>query len=155
MALTADTIQSIFDAMQTHVAKSGHFEKVNTHEPKKAPGSGLSAAIWIDHHGPQPGESALDKTTWRLVFNVRIYTNFISEPQDAIDPMMLTATSALMEAYSGDFTLGGIVKNIDLLGAGGVPLQAQAGYMNQDNQMLRISTITVPVVVNDAYTQAP
>ena len=154
MPLTAATIQSILDAMRSHALATGHFEKVNLHEPKKAPGAGgLYAAIWFDHIGPQPGESAIDKTTVRLITNVRIYSNFISEPQDAIDPAILSATADLMDKYSGDFTLGGVIQSVDLLGRGGRPLEAQAGYQNQDGTVYRIYTIFVPLVVNDAWTQ--
>jgi len=150
--MNASTVNAIFDAMQSHALKSGYFERVNKHEPKNAPPSGLSAAIWVDYLGP--AESGLASTSTVVRFNVRIYQNMISEPQDAIDPSVLTATAALMEDYSGDFTLGGNVRNVDLLGMTGTPLEARAGYINQDGQMMRTMTITVPAIVNDQWSQA-
>ncbi len=152
MALDAAGVQAIFDAIQSHAMSSGYFEKVNTHEPKKAP-KGMIAAIWLDSFGPQIGESGLDATSVRLVFNVRLMRDMIREPQDAIDPAMLTAAAGLMESYSGAFTLGGSVAFIDLIGNGGIPLSAQAGYISQDHKMLRTITIIVPAVVHDAWTQ--
>jgi hypothetical protein len=44
---------------------------------------------------------------------------------------------------------------VDLLGQFGTPLSAQAGYVNQDGRLFRIMTITLPLVVNDVWGQAP
>ena len=147
-------IQSFFDAIESHALTLGQFEKVNTHEPKNAPGNRLSAAIWVQHIGPEPGGSGLASTNVRIEFNLRIYSNMIAEPQDAIDPEILTAVDVLLNAYTGDFTLGGTIQSVDLLGKGGTPLQAQAGYINQDGEMMRVMTVTLPVIVNDAWVQA-
>jgi hypothetical protein len=152
MAFTAATVRALFDSMASHAAASGLFERVNMHEPKRAP-KGLIAAIWVDSIGPAVS-SGLQSTTLRLVFNLRIYSDMIAEPQDAIDPALLSAAADLMEDYSGDFTLGGTIRAIDLLGMAGEPLSAQAGYVNADQRMLRVMTITVPLIVNDAWTQA-
>ena len=145
----------IVAALVSHAAALGKFERVNAHEPKNAPGSGLSAAVWAQSIGPQPMASGLQRTTIRVVFNVRIYQSFLSQPEDAIDPNMMRAVSALMDAYSGDFTLGGLVRNVDLLGMQGIPLSAQAGYVNQDGKLFRVYTITVPAIVNDQFEQEP
>jgi hypothetical protein len=56
------------------------------------------------------------------------------EPQDAIDPNLTDALSALIAAYSGDFDLGGPVRDVDLLGAISPGLSARAGYINQDSK---------------------
>jgi hypothetical protein len=152
MSLTAAELKLVFDAMQSHALAAGLFERVNLHEPKNAPGRGLSAALWVDFIGPGFG-SGLAATTVRIAFNLRIYTDMIAEPQDAIDPEILSATATLMEDYSGDFTLGGTIQTVDLLGQSGIPLQAQAGYINQDGKMMRVMTITVPVLISDVWTQ--
>lgn len=146
--------QAIIDALASYAMASGHFDRVNAHEPKNAPGNGLSCAIWMDGINPLPERSGLAATAARLVFNVRVYQNFISEPQDAIDPRLVAAVDALMTAYSGDYDLGGTVAEVDLLGNYGVALAGQAGYLNQDSRIYRVFTLTVPVVVNDTFTQA-
>lgn len=153
MSLTAADVQALFDAMESHALASGLFERVNTHEPKTHPAGRLIAAIWVDSIAPEPGGSGLAATNVRIEFNVRLYKNMISEPQDAIDPEMLAATAALMEDYSGDFTLGDRAQAVDLLGKAGTPLSAQAGYINTDGQLMRVVTITVPVIINNAWTQ--
>lgn len=148
-------IAAILDGVVSHALATGHFERVNAHEPKSAPGNGLTAAVWAQSIGPVPAGSGLQMTSGLVVFNVRLYTPMISEPQDAIDPALITALDALFVAYSGDFELGGNVRCIDLLGQAGTPMQAQAGYLEQDRKIYRVMTITLPVIVNDAWEQVP
>jgi hypothetical protein len=134
----------------------GLFEKVNGHEPKNAPGHGLTASVWVQDLSPiQAG--GLDSTSGRVELSVRVSTNMLAEPQDGIDPRMLTAVAELIGAYTGDFEIGPLtgVRGIDLLGAYGTPLSAKAGYLNQDGKLFRVMTITLPVIVNDLWTQTP
>lgn len=147
-------ISSILSAVESHALASGQFERVNTHEPKNSPGNGVTCAIWADKIDPVPDGSGLSRTTARLIFVVRIYSNMLQEPQDAIDPNVVTATSDLMTRYSGDFQLGGTVRNVDLLGQAGVSLSAQAGYVNVSGTMYRVVTITLPLIINDVWDQA-
>jgi len=149
MALDVD---GIVNAVISHAMASGYFDKVNGHEPKNAPGNGLTAGVWFETMRPVLS-SGLDSASALLVLNVRLYTSMLQEPQDAIDPDMLRAVSALFTAYAGDFTLGGLVREVDLFGAEGAPLQAKAGYINQDNRLYRVITITLPVIVNDAWDE--
>lgn len=146
---------AILEALESHAVASGHFERVNRHEPKNAPGNQLTAAIWVQRIAPAALASGLAATAALLVVNVRVYSNMLAEPQDAIDPNVMGAVDALMTAYSGDFTLDGLVRNVDLLGAHGEGLSAQAGYLEQDKKMFRIVTLTVPLVVNDVWSQTP
>jgi hypothetical protein len=152
MALDA---AGLFDAIQSHAMASGLFERVNTHEPKSAPATGgLFCAIWMDEVGPARG-SSLVSTSARVVFQVRLFSNMLQDPQDAIDPNLLAALHALMTAYASDFELGGLARAIDLQGMSGAPLSAQAGYVEQDGRMFRVYTIRLPVIVNDAWPQSP
>jgi hypothetical protein len=87
------------------------------------------------------------------VFNCRIYTSMLTEPQDAIDPIVLSAVDLLIGEYSGDFDLGGTVRNVDLLGQFGSPLSARAGYLNQDQKLFRVMTLTIPLAINDLWAE--
>lgn len=147
-------ITGILDAVVSHAMASGHFEQVNGHEPQNAPSLGLTAAVWADSVQPVRA-SGLDSTTVRLAFNVRLYTASQSEPADAIDPALIAAVDDLCAAYIADFTLGGLVKQIDVLGAHGIPLLVRAGYIQQSGATYRVMTITLPVIVNDLWEQAP
>ncbi|MBD9723446.1 hypothetical protein PV755_45415 [Streptomyces caniscabiei] len=146
-------ILGLTDAVQSHAGASGYFETVNGHEPKNAPAAGgLTAAVWADRVTALRS-SSLNSVSVLLVFNVRIYGSAQSEPADAIDPNMLAAVDALCAAYSGDFTLGGLVRSVDLLGSNGTPLSVQAGYLSQDGSLYRVMTITVPCIVNDLWEE--
>lgn len=146
---------AILEAAESHAVASGHFERVNRHEPKNAPGHGLSAAIWVQRLQPVALASGLAATSVLLTVNVRLYTPMIAEPQDAIDPHLVAALDGLMGAYSTDFTLDGLVRNVDLLGQHGEGLSAQASYQTVGQTMFRVMTITLPLVISDVWTQVP
>lgn len=144
--------EAILDKVTSHAMALGLFEKVNTHEPKNAPGNGLTAAIWVQTIGPVRS-SGLAKTSALVVYTVRLYANMLADPQDAIDPKLVSAVDVLFTAYAGDLDLGDTVRNVDLLGANGVTLNAQAGYLNADGKNFRIMDITLPLIINDAWDQ--
>lgn len=147
-------IVAVLDAVVSHAMALGKFERVNAHEPKNAPGNGLTCAVWVDGVLPVLSSGLISTSTvFRL--NVRIFTNMLKEPQDMIDPEVMAAVDALFAAYIGDFTLDGLIRNVDVRGQHGVPLSAQAGYINQDQTMLRVVTITLPLIVNDAWEETP
>jgi hypothetical protein len=135
---------------------SGRFEQVNGAEPQNAPSTGgLTAAVWVDRLTPQGRASGVDQVSAVLVFQVRIYASAMSQPSDAIDPGMLAAVDDLCGAYCSDFTLGGLVKDVDIFGMYGQSLDVRAGYLQQDGALYRVLTISLPVVVNDLWTEAP
>lgn len=154
MTTAEETVALVLDGVVSPLLASGMFARVNKHEPKSAPGSGLTAAVWLDNVGPAVSASGLSATSARLVFKVRLYTSMISEPQDAIDPAMLAANIKTMALFSADFDLGASVRNVDLLGAFGIPMSSQAGYLNQDGKLMRIIDITLPLIMNDLWTQS-
>jgi len=146
---------AILTPILAHAMTSGRFERVNGHEPLNPPGNGLTLAAWSDYIGPVPSTSGLAATTARVVFMVRVYSPAMQLPQDNIDPNLDAAVDALLTAYSGDFELGGQVRNIDLLGQAGTAMSAQAGWVTYpDGAFFRTKTITLPVLVNDAWTQS-
>lgn len=147
-------VTGILDGIVSHAMALGVFDRVQGHEPKNPPGHGLTMAVWVDRIGPQPGGSGLSVTTGRLEFIVRLYSNALQDPADAIDPNLLAAVDVLLAAYSGDFELGGTVRNIDLLGMQGTPLSGRAGYLTISSTMYRIFDITLPVIVNDLWSQS-
>lgn len=142
---------ALVDVIASHAMELGVFAQVNQHEPKSAPGQDISCAIWVDSIAP--AESGLASTSVRLVVMARVYQNFLLKPEDRIDPVVVSAVDALMTAISADFTMGGLVRNVDLLGRGGTPLSAKAGYLEQDRQIFRVMDITVPMILNDVWEQ--
>lgn len=151
--MTTLDLKPALNALISLAHSTGYFAQVNGHEPKSnPPRGGLTAAIWVQNI--RPHRSGLASTTVRVEWRQRLYTSMTAEPQDAIDPTLLEATCALMAEYSLGFTLGGLVRSVDLLGeSAGQPLSAQAGYLTIGTVMHRVMDITLPVIINDAFTQ--
>lgn len=139
--------------LTSHAQADGRFGQVLKHEPLSAPGSGLTYALWVADLAPVPASSGLSSTTARLELSGRIYIPADTEPMDDVDDQLVGATDALMTAYSGGFQLGGNVRCIDLLGAWGTALRARYGYLPIDSTTYRIATLTIPIIVNNAWTQ--
>lgn len=145
-------VVAVENAIVSHQLASGHFESVNFHEPKNAPGNGVRAATWVRSIDPIRS-SGLASTTIRVIWNTRIYVNMLQEPQDQIDRNILNAATDLMLDYTADFELGGEARHIDILGAYGQSLAADAGYLTQDEREYRVMIITLPVIFNDVFDQ--
>ena len=154
MSFDQAAVNALMAGVESIALKTGVFRRVNTHEPKSAPGTGLTLAIWADSILPIPAASGLSSTSGYVVLNARAYGNMLAKPEDDQDPRLMTAATTLIGAYSADFTLGGLVRNIDLLGEYGFRLGAQAGYVTIGGSVYRIMTTTVPCIVNDMWTQS-
>jgi len=148
-------IATLLDNVSSHARKLGDFQGVTLHEPKSAPLSGLHLAIWVQTITPIQA-SGLSATSGRVEMNARLYMNFIAKPADGIDPDIMAATADLLDAYTGDFDFGQTLRMVDLLGEHGRPLSAAAGYITmEDRKVFRVMTITVPLIFNDMFIQAP
>lgn len=148
------SVDAITDALVSHAQSTGLFETVNKHEFKNAPANGgLHGNVWFQSLQPAAGKSGLAATTVRLEFRFRLYGSMLQEPQDDIDSDMVEALDQLLAAYSADFTLDGLVREVDLLGEAGVPLGAESGYLTIGSSMMRVIDITIPLIINDAWTQ--
>lgn len=145
-------VLDLFARMESHALSLGIFDRVNRHEATGAPGKGYTASIWVDQLSPIRS-SGLNSTSTRVTFFVRTYTPIFQEPLDMIEPDMLQNANLLMAAYSGDFTLGGTIREVDLLGETGAGLEMRAGYVTIDSTLHRVYTVTVPVIVNDLFSQ--
>lgn len=147
-------LDPIFDAVVSDVQASGYFDLVNEHEPRKKPGSGLTAAVWVQSIRAIPLASGLASTSAAVIFFVRLFQHFLSEPVDAIDRNMTKAVSNILRRYHDDFDFAGTIRNVDLLGQHtGQPLGGEAGYIEIDGKYFRIYTLVVPCIVNDVWPQ--
>lgn len=146
-------LPAIVAAVQTHAAASGHIERVAGHEPTNAPGGGITASVWLDRIRPVPARSGLGSTSVLVILQVRLQAPLRGELDD-VDPLLAAAADDLMRAYTSDYTLGGEVVFVDLLGQTDTRLEGQAGYLRPDgDQVYRVFTITLPVVLDDLWSQ--
>lgn len=147
------TTNAILDALVSHAASLGRFERINEHEPKNAPGSGLTCSIVVDRVGPIQA-SGLASTSARIAFTMHLFASMSAVPDDLVDRQLLTVLDELFAAYTGAFTLNGLLRQVDILGAYGTALEATAGYLSSGGNDYRVFTITLPVIVNDLWEQA-
>lgn len=149
-------IRQILDVVESHALASGHYSRVNRHEPKSknAATDGITCAIWVQRITPIGDGSGLAESSVRLELTVRSYASMLAEPQDEIDPRVVDAADALMAAYHGDFQLGGEARHVDIFGAYGERLEATAGYLSLGGMLFRVIDIRLPIVLDDLYPQA-
>ena len=146
-------------ALASHAAKLGQFDSaIGLHEPRMRPTSDLHAALWLNGITPIRA-SGLSTVSARVEWLFRMYTGGEQEPQDEIDVKVLTATDRLMSSLCGDLDLDdhltdGLVREIDIFGAYGTGLNATAGWAHWSDGKSRVVTITIPVVVNDVWSEA-
>lgn len=147
----------IFAAAQSHAQGLGYFDEVNTHPVTNPPGNQIVCSITL---GPIRGVGAmsgLHSTSGVVTMLQRIYKNIQTEPQDHIDIDVLKVVDALFAAYSGDFTFGGLIRNVDILGQTGAQMMAAPGWLPwpDGGGTYRTVDITLPLIINDMWTQAP
>jgi hypothetical protein len=147
-------LSDIFNAVESDISACGWFDRVGMHEPKNAPGHGLSCAVWLQDLRTVRS-SGLAASSALVTFQVRIYTSMVQEPQDAIDPAVFMAISNLTRTWHDNYDLGlhPLVRNVDLLGQEGTPLSARAGYVEQSGTLYRVGTIVLPIICNDIWPQ--
>jgi hypothetical protein len=150
------SINDVIDRIASFALVSGYFDEVNGAEPKSSPGTKVTFALWVQNIIPV-NSSGLAITSGLFILNGRIYMSMLSKPYELIDPKITTATSYMMASMNTSFQLGGAdgVRAIDILGMEGTKLSAQAGYVEIDRQMMRVMTITIPIIINDMWTQSP
>src|SRR5581483_1677147 len=140
----ADPLQQVLDAVVSDALATGLFENVNGHEAASAPGSGVTADVWVGTMQALGVASGLDEVSVLLLLNMRVYKQWNSADRDLIDPALLSATGQMFATFAGGFTLGGLIRNIDVMGAHGTPLAAPFGYVTIDSIQYRCETIAVP-----------
>lgn len=148
---------AILAALLDHARAAATFERSRVGEFKNAPGSGLSFAVWVGTLGSSPEGSGLAATAGLMQTTCRLYHPMAGR-EDDVAPVAEVAVAEAADAYlgrlHGAFTLGGLVRNIDLLSADGVPLEWTFGYITMDNALYRTADLPVRVVGNDTWAQA-
>lgn len=146
-------VGNIFTKLRDHASALGVFEHVEGHAMVNPPPSGIGIAFEAGPIKPGSQYSGLKATSVVFTCTGSIYTTMQTQPADTVELDITGASMALMVALSGDFDLGGNVRNIDLLGATGVGLSADPGYLKLGEQTFRASVITIPMVITDVFEQ--
>lgn len=141
--------KALFQAIQSALQQLAIFQAVDRHEPENSPGNRLYCSVTLESIKADGTVSGLGEVSGVITFTARIWSWAMQRPLDDIDPEALGAVSAVMGAFSGGFTLGGTVRNIDLMS-----MQAQARWADFEGKQFRVIEVAVPVVVNDLWLEA-
>jgi len=145
------SIETTLVTLSSGLKKMAIFRAVQQVEPKGAPGSGLTVAVYLNSINPAAGVSGLNAASGLYVYTVRIMTNMLREPTEKIDTILAHAVDKVFTFLTGDVDLGANVRNIDVFGECGIALKAQAGYVEVDHIMYRSVDITLPLIINDCW----
>lgn len=146
--------KTLMDEVVSYAMQLGVFSSVNKHEPVDNAGT-YTASVIVNDIAPAPRASGLTATSARVEFLLRIYVSTITAQLDEVDPNIAEAVSLVLNAFSGGFSLGNTVREVDLLGAHGKPLAAKGAYVNLSGVLFRVMDITIPLVVDDVWSQVP
>lgn len=150
----------ILAALRSEAKRLGKFDKVRGHEAKNPPGIKLSLDTWVRRCRPAPAASGLAATSAVLTVDLRVYDSMMAKPEDELDPEICTAADLIVAGLTGNFTLGGLIRNVDIYNAhGGGYLGWEMGYLRMgpagNQREYRTAAVTVPMIVSDAWPQAP
>lgn len=145
-------VGNIFVKLRDHASALGVFEHVEGHALINPPPSGIGIGFEAGQIKPGGG-SGLSVTSIIFTCTGSIYRTMQTQPADDLEVDISAAATALIVALSADLNLGGLVRNIDLLGSTGAGLSADPGYVKIGEQQFRASVVTIPMIVNDVFEQ--
>lgn len=155
MSFNQAAINTLVGNIKAGCTQLGVFQQVLSHEPKSAPQHDKTLAFWWTDIKPSTHFSDFVNTAGVVIFQHRIYIGMLTKPEDQVEADLMNATSKLIGEYSGEFSFGHSVINVDLLGIEGTTLSARTGYVEIDKRLFRTSNITVPVIIDALWTQTP
>jgi hypothetical protein len=148
----ATDFTAIFNALETYALGLGIFGAVNGHEPKSPPAFGDALVLMFSAGELRPIlRSGLNSVSYRLEILGRIY-RLDKIGSDAVEPEILGATTALFTSLAGGFTLGGLIRHVDIYGSDGAQLSAVPGYLEQGDDKFRTVDLVIPLIINDVMT---
>lgn len=146
---TAAQAKALFEAIRSYAQELAIFQAAETHEPWNAPGNRLYCSIQLGPVRPVTS-SGLAQVSGQVTLLVRVWSSALQKPLDDIDPEVLAAACSLMGAFAGGFTLGGTVRDIDLFA-----MSAQPAYVEFEGKPFRTVEISLPILINDMFAEAP
>lgn len=153
MAFGENEAIAIQKALASHVKALGRIERVQEFDPTNAPGKGITACLVAATGDPRP-PTGLDRSALRLVWTVRFLMP-PGAPLGSVDPLLMGKAGNLITRLAADLTLGGLVRVIDLRGMSGTSVEWRFGWVTIDQTLYRLLDVTVPLIINDVFPEAP
>lgn len=141
-------------ALTSHASGLGVFERVHGFDPKNAPGSGLTCALLARTTSARPS-TGLNRSAALITWIARVMLPLRDVPLEDVDPHVVGAVDKLVNSLMGAFTLGGLVRCVDIRGMAGTPLGVDYGYVEVDGKVFRIGDVLIPLIVNDVWAEVP
>lgn len=151
MALDTRALQM---ALVTHAKKLGPFQDVKAHPPKSAPTTGVTLYLWFGSMRALAFASGLSAGSGLVIFHGRILTNAKQQPFEASDEKVANAVDKYFTELVGNFTLGGLIRNVDVFGESGEALTAQGWWGPIDSAEYRGADLIIPMIINDMWTES-
>lgn len=142
-------------AILGRVSQAGVCENVVGYEPKSAPPrTGIHASV-VNSAGrvAQFTTTLAGATAWQTftIYLFRVLELHDTIMEELVDPELSDARDTIIDQFMADVTLSAGVE-IDIAGAWGPePMRWEPAYIDMDNTKYRHETITVPVVLFNAW----
>lgn len=144
----------VLQALRDVAGRLGCFEKVRLGEWKSQPPNGCVFAVWANDFGSATDGHGLATTTPLLQATARIYVPGIGKDEETWELKIVNAADLYLAALNAGFTLGGLVRNVDLLGAEGERLHWRFGHVVIDAKVSRTADLQINAVFTDEWPQA-
>jgi len=157
MPLDPAHILALYRAVGDKARATGLFQDVIDHESDNPPGRALTCSVIVGPLEPVGAASGLSIASARLEFTVRMEAPRTAKNPGETDRALLFAGVSVMAGYIGDFELvgvpDGLVRNVDMFGAHGNGLSFKPGWFPQGEVAYRMADVTVPLILNDVFSQ--
>ena len=127
---------------------------VKRYEPRGQPANGLTLSLISGPKRPIRS-SGLNNVSLRWQIDGMIYLPMKITPPDDIDVRLTEASAGYLQALCAQFTLGGLVRCIDVLGSDGEELNATPGYLEANEKTYRVERLMIPLLINQKWTLTP
>lgn len=149
--MATSAIATSLSALSSALKATGVFEAVVSAEPKSSPPTkGMSVALFLASIGP--GEITLSQASAVYTFTVRIFLNALGQSPEALELAIAAGVDTIMDKLAEDFTLGDSIRAPDFGGIFGTQVGGETGYIEVNGNMFRVFDLTVPLIVNDAWS---
>lgn len=157
MPLDPAHIEAIYNAVVDKAKVSGLFDRYNDHEPDNPPGRGLTFSALLGPLKPVGAVSGLSMSSALFELTLRLEIPRTAKSPGQTDKALLYAAVTLMAGYIGDFELAGVpdglVRNVDIHGAHSSGLGFVPGWNIAGEVPYRMGDISLPLILNDVFTQ--
>jgi len=147
-------IREVFSALVTHGRATGKMTAVVIGEYMNPPPDGLVMAVFLRPFGVALTGHGLAATSGHIGLTIRLYHPALCKPISDREIKIAEGADALLRRLNADLDLGGLVRNLDILGEMGEVATWTPGYVTIDAKVSRIADLQLNMIVNDVWPQA-